>query len=500
VVLALVAACSSTFTPPDGPTDGAITDRPPADVGTDAPANLRDAAADRPDDAATGRDAGDGGAGPDSGDGRDGSEGADAFPLGPCARAVPVDLAGGPVMLTGQSTDGLPDSFPRESEGDCATLDGPDAIYAVTVPAGRALVAAGTPTDASFDLSLSLVDGPACDVAPVLCLMRNGVATADGTVTLRYSNRAAVDRTLYLVVDAPMPRPFDLSLSLEDPPPAPPNDACAGAQQVDVSGPPAELTDQTNRDATDDYPAGVAGCQTLDHPDVVYAVSIPPHQRLSVFAQPNGRSDITLSLVDGSSPDRCQRGQLTCLTAVDAGGFGDPEQLTLLNAGSVPRPVFIIVDAFEDAAVFSLDLSATPVPDGDLCELPIPVDLASGTATLDGQSLDGFASDYGESSGNGCQLQGYADVVYLATVPPAANLTVTVTPDPTFDPSLSLIVGSPDQCNLLPPTCAASANARLAGGIETVSYRNAGTAPAQVYTIVDSATPTGTFSISFTLQ
>jgi hypothetical protein len=107
-------------------------------------------------------------------------------------------------------------------------------------------------------------------------------------------------------------------------------------------------------------------------------------------------------------------------------------------------------------------------------------------------TLTGYANDFTSGTANGCRGTQGLDRMYRVSVPAGERLTVTVTPGTSFDPTVSLVVGSASACVGTGAVCAASIDTGNAGDPETVSWTNAGTSAATVFIIIDDYSATGT--------
>ncbi len=119
-----------------------------------------------------------------------------------CGAAEAVDLAQGDVVLSGQTLRAEDDLHPAacvEAGGAAPlTLAGADLVYAVTIPAGRTLVA--TLAQSDFDAALYALDSCA---ASACTAASDRSFVAGGTESLQVDNSASSSaRTVFVVVDA----------------------------------------------------------------------------------------------------------------------------------------------------------------------------------------------------------------------------------------------------------------------------------------------------------
>lgn len=132
--------------------------------------------------------------------------------------AAPITTS---TMLTAQPMMGYTNHYGLAVEGTtCFFDDGPDRVYAVTVPAGFRLRALG---NATYAYNLDIVAGPAsnCQTNPVSCAARQ-TSFAGGALTATYDNGTATAQTVFVIVDRPPVTPmvdtFDLGIDLLMPP------------------------------------------------------------------------------------------------------------------------------------------------------------------------------------------------------------------------------------------------------------------------------------------
>ncbi len=261
--------------------------------------------------------------------------------------------AGAPITtstsLSGQSFTGYANHFSRLTQGtSCSFDDGPDRVYAVTIPSGFRMRAIVT---ASFFYTVNVIDGPAanCAANPVVCLARQQTA---GTSTLLQENTSLVPRTIFLVVDrgssTPSPDSFDVGFDFG---PIPANDTCAGAGAPIT--PPVTLSNQSLAFAANDVTPGLR-CGAGGGVDLVYPVTVPANARLTVTtttATP-GFTPI-LNLIDGAT--MCV-GQVACVGAAPVGSAASPRVATFDNNAASSRLVYAVVEP-ATATTGTFDLS-----------------------------------------------------------------------------------------------------------------------------------------------
>ncbi|MFZ5440711.1 MAG: hypothetical protein ACOZQL_11940 [Myxococcota bacterium] len=130
---------------------------------------------------------------------------------------------------------------------------------------------------------------------------------------------------------------------------------------------------------------------------------------------------------------------------------------------------------------------------GETCEMATPI--TAGTPVT-GQDTASATDDY-DGSGTRCEGSTAPDRAYSIEVPAGQKLTVVVTPDMAFDPTLSL-ADSAANCNV---TCIAGRDNGSEGDPETLTYTNTGTAPATIFIVVDGYMDSaGAYELSATLE
>lgn len=148
---------------------------------------------------------------------------------------------------------------------------------------------------------------------------------------------------------------FGLTLALDAPQLPPANDTCAAPETVTLTNgmgsATARLTD-ANRDISSDLcGTGASGS------DVVYLITIPAMQTLTVAATPLGQ-DVDAMLF-ARTP--------TCTTVpstqcIDTGAGGDPETLVVPNATAAAVDVYVVVKAYSSFAQEDVSVSFAVAP------------------------------------------------------------------------------------------------------------------------------------------
>lgn len=259
------------------------------------------------------------------------------------------------------------------------------------------------------------------------------------------------------------------------------------------------------------------GCIDAPGPDTVYQISVPPGQRLSATATPEvatsgNQFDLAIYLINTPASNCTNPDGGTALACVGSSDHSSPlydaaETATYFNSGTSPVDVFIVIDSFfgmannnEDGGVgatnegnFTLVTTLATPAAGDRCDTAA---VLSTTAPLLGQDLANYGDDY-SGVGTDCRGSSAADATYQVAVPAGQLLTLVVTPDATFDPTVSLSDGSA-ACDV---TCIGGADVGGDGESETVFYKNATGATQTIFVVIDGyQESTGTFGLAATLS
>jgi hypothetical protein len=130
-----------------------------------------------------------------------------------CASPAPLVLAPGPNAFTGLTTT----SHGKDAQltaMSCRPSSGPDAVYLITVPTGRTLVASTTST---ADVVLNLVSVGSTCTPTTVCLAAADQALAGQAETLTWNNGGSGPRDVLLVVSAQpnTPMAYGLTVSVQ---------------------------------------------------------------------------------------------------------------------------------------------------------------------------------------------------------------------------------------------------------------------------------------------
>ncbi len=370
----------------------------------------------------------------------------------------------------------------------CSFGSGNDRVWSVTIPAGQRGVFRATP-DGGSDVLLSLVAGPAanCEGASVTCLGgENRFGTAVREELARYNTGSTAEQ-VFVIVDqftGTTSGFFNFSAQFDTPPRG---DRCDDPLPL-VSG---MATAGDFASFVNDYAGSTGGCPfDSTRADVVYSIDVPANNQLSLNVLPGAGLDTSIAIASAASACNSR----TCLVNSDNGASGAADTLTVTNRSSATVTYLVIVDhnAISTVSTFTITGTVSPVPAGEFCALSTPLP----SLPADGETLTGFANDYG--GGGNCSPGSFsaADRVYSATVAPGRT-TFIVTPDGGTNVSLSLVDAPAANCEATPRGCISGADqSTTAGAAERVSVSNSGAANRDVLLVVDTSTTTaGLFSI-----
>jgi len=274
-----------------------------------------------------------------------------------CAVAPPVISTN--QTLTMQTTAGYANDY---FSAGCGNRQGPDRVYAVSIPAGQRLRVTVT-TGSSWNPALGLLLGSASACAAGMCAVQvDTFSTA--SETLSYTNAGMTAADGYVIVDGTALNaggPYDIAFVFDVPPPPPPGDTCATAPVLM----PGMLTMQTTVGLNDDYrPSPGGGCRSANGPDRAFLVTVPAGSTLTVTVTPTGpgvsSDDPVLNLLP-SPATNCVAIPMMCLASADQGFSGDPETLVWTNSGASAVDVYLIVDGF-NAALQEFTVATTIAP------------------------------------------------------------------------------------------------------------------------------------------
>lgn len=320
-------------------------------------------AAGTPDSAGEGgASTGEGGAGgADLGEGGDapGGAGAGGVPEQPeldgdsCSSAIPLEgtVSGSTAAFTNDQTN--PSCFTW-------ALAGPDLAYAVSVPPASRFQVTADPTD-TFDIAMYLVSPPAenCSALPV-CTTSADLSIQGQNEALFVDNYGDTWQSYFLMIDgygaATSAGDYTLTPSTN---PIPSGEACENAIPLAIGTPVTGTLDGFANDYT-----GQPTCISANARggDLVYSVTVPAGNTLTVLADPSASMDIALYAFDALTAAQC-RAPTACLAAADLGLGGGNETFTYTNSGGPARTIFLHVDRFDQGTVAGgYTLTATLAP------------------------------------------------------------------------------------------------------------------------------------------
>jgi hypothetical protein len=216
----------------------------------------------------------------------------------------------------------------------CAFPSGGDAVYQFTTTQAQRAVITATPVG-NGDAVLSIRAAP-CDTAVDIGCANN---TFSGNPEVLVRNNLAPGTYSVMLASDATASVFGLSLVLEPPRPPPTNENCTAPEVVTLTaGSATRLVDLT--DAVADIAADLC-LSPGTGPDVVYQVTVPAMQTLTVLATPVGTS---LDLMLFAKTPVCA--MATSAVCVDTGGSGAPETLVVPNTTSSAATVFVIVKSY----------------------------------------------------------------------------------------------------------------------------------------------------------
>ena len=281
------------------------------------------------------------------------------------AAAITVDT-----MLTAQPFTGYGNHYTAATVNtNCTFADGPDRVYAVTVPSMTRLTTIGTST---ADLLLSIVDGaPAsCSANPVVCAKSADATGVGGTETAVFDNRTGNPKTVLVIVDRASGTvandTFGLAISLTGVPPIPANDTCGGALTLTFAGDTAtatgDTTEATNGNVSADASPNCSSSARSTGHDVVYSYTLVAAKDVVITVTPTSPPATTtfqpVVYLRSACADTTVPNQLGCVANLTS----TPHILSLPNqpAGTY----YLWVDgSLDTSGPFSLNVTATtPAP------------------------------------------------------------------------------------------------------------------------------------------
>jgi hypothetical protein len=226
---------------------------------------------------------------------------------------------------------------------------GGDVVFQFSTTQAQRVVVTATGVGSSADAVLALRGGPCATSADLRCANSAGFTAPEVLI----ANDLPAG-TYYVLLGSDGPdTAFGISLSLEPPRPPPTNESCTAPELVTLTAGAATRTVDLT-DATVDLTSDLCGLGS-DGGDVVYEVSIPPMQTLTVVATPTGT---VLDPVLFAKTPVCT--MATSEACEDTGGAGEPETITVPNTTAAAITAFVVVKAyfFDETGEVTLDFSA----------------------------------------------------------------------------------------------------------------------------------------------
>ncbi len=363
-----------------------------------------------------------------------------------CATAQALLL---PANLSGYTTNSTHDYAVASG---CGTATGPDVVYEVTTTTPGTLFARVTPRTAGYRPTVSVRELAQCTSGTT--------ATTEGCITAPAVDAAAELQvsdlpagTWYLVVDGNIPGSFDLQVT-HSPFTPDPNETCGSAELLTFSNGVSTLYGST-AGMTDDHQVTCSSTASAITADAVYRFSVPAlqpgqtgYQARAVVRSLNFDEYTPALSMRSACADDTSASQGACASSTtspfSAAGFVTSSQT---NNPLVPgADYFIVVDGSTSTAskpgdgAYRLDVMMGPVPHPyDACAgaSPLPTNTpVQGTTLGAGNDFTLAAGHYTNAAGTNLSSFSFAgmDVVYAWTAPATGTATVTLIPDPNYDP------------------------------------------------------------------
>lgn len=391
----------------------------------------------------------------------------------------------------------------RTSGASCAAStasDGPDRAYSVLVGAGEALNVSVTPS-AGLNTAINL-HGDAADCASRTCITSSNNGASGAMDTLLWVNTGTAARTVYVVVETPAGSTGSYSITTTTG--TLPGDVCATtAPPITAAG---TLTAQSLNGYAVDYaqPTVANGCEDYSGTDRVYAVTVPPRQRLVSTVVGAGGNDPVVNLINGTAA-ACNAMPRVCSASADNTGTSGTETAVWDNGSTSPQNVFVVVGGYlgsSSGGTFSLQTAFTT---GDSCRSPTVV---SGTfpQTITGQTFAGYRKDVINSASVApCRFYSGPDRLYQVTIPArgGADGGVPGRMDFSANSTTDLVLNTYN----FESTCVASPSVCLNGadlnssGTESLAVTNPNAVPVTVFVGVSTySAGSATYSVTINVQ
>lgn len=348
-----------------------------------------------------------------------------------CAYAEPINLSRGQATVTGDTTNATDDSSQQGCGGAIAGTGSKDLVWYFDLAAPQVVTATAT---ASVGSALK----PAVYIRQ-LCSGTNASdsystvgcgrdATSSGTASA--TSQLLVPGRYFVWIDGNSAKAdsatagaFTLTLDASDPAQFPPNDRCGRAQflQFNATG-TATLTGATTVGALDDYQSTCSAGTAYPYSrggDLAYSFELTERSTVNITVKPPTGSTLIPSVYVRSDCDKQE--DLACAASNAVGKVATTSVFDL-----APGFYYVIVDAANSSSglnngTFDLTVSAGPAPADGRCDShPVPIDLTSGSATVQGD-LTFATPKYSSSS---CTKSNGRDLVYTFTL--AADKIMTI--------------------------------------------------------------------------
>jgi len=412
---------------------------------------------------------------------------------------TPIALTSG-TPRSGESFTGLANDYfvtSRTSGSGCVTSTasaGPDRAYSVLVGAGETLNVTVTPA-AGLDTAINL-HADASECASRTCTTSANTGGSGANDTLQWTNTGTSARTMLLVVESPTGATGSFSITTTTG--TLPGDVCA------TTAPPVTVATTLSAQSLSGYSVDYSqtsnsnGCLRSSGPDRVYAVTVPPRQRLVTTVSPTSGMDPVINIINGVAA-ACSATPRVCSGSADGLGSGGVETAVWDNGTTTPQNAFVVVSGYAPFSSVGTFTWAAQFLVGDSCRSPT---LLAGPfpQTLSAQTFVGYRRDITLPFFNfgGCLDFSGPERVYQITVPPTRRLRFTATS------SADLVLNaftSESTCTASSPTCVSAAD-QFSSGPEIIDLTNNGSTAATLWIAVSAANgpTTATYSVTASLQ
>ncbi|MEW5742884.1 MAG: hypothetical protein AB1938_28470, partial [Myxococcota bacterium] len=353
-----------------------------------------------------------------------------------CSAPQALTFSGNAATATGSLVSAANDNGATDAAPTCsaeARTTGRDVVYSFTTTAAQDVEVTVTPGGGAFTPVVYLRTLANCAVGTTMAELGCSLGSTSG-VTQRFTNLPAGSYALWVDSTAAVNASFSLGVQLLPPTLPPANDTCTAPEVLMLSSNLASTTGQTAAAANDYSAACSTGSATLG--DTVYSLVVPGTVNTPVsFVVAPTLASFVPSLYAGtacpvSAPLACAAGT----TATQRRPVG------VLLPSQAPGTVFAVVDGQAGNGYYRLD-ARVGAPPNDTCATAVPIGLS--TVVVDASALETTqlsTNDFTAMGGFTTRYNG-KDLVYSFTPATTGSFTVTVTPSPTFDPSITVLSG-----------------------------------------------------------